>query len=129
MIKRLVTIMAALSLAAVIGCSGGEQTKDTKKEQAPVVAKLVITPATATVAVGATQEFTVAATDAKGKAVAGAVVTWKVTAAGKTVIGTLSADKGDKVVFTAKAIGKCSVDVESGTVKASAAVEVVKKKK
>lgn len=87
---------------------------------AAALASLVLTPAAATLSVGAPQTFTAAGTDAYGNAVVPAV-TWSLS---PNTPGTLSSQTATTTTFTGTAAGSGTVVATSGTVTAGAAVTV-----
>lgn len=130
MLKKILTLISAAAIIAMAGCApkAGSQVKsDTAvKPVQPSVAKLKITPLSGKTAVGTTVKFEVVGLDATGKTVI-ISADWKLIT-GKTVIGTLDSAKGNAVIFTAKAAGNTTLEAEYNKIKASAAIEVVKKK-
>jgi hypothetical protein len=87
------------------------------------VAKITVSPATATLAEGATQLFTAAGTDAYGNTVtAGFAPTWTTTTG-----GSLSAKSGTSTTLTAPGatVTKGTVTATEGTVSGAATVTVV----
>jgi len=80
------------------------------------VASVSISPESAIVEVGSTQQFSVTAYNQGGTAVTGVPTTWSVT----STIGTITSDG----LFTATAVGSGEVTVSVGGVSATAAVTV-----
>jgi len=130
MLKKILTLISAAAIVTAIGCASKPDTqvkKDTavKTEQRTVV-KLKVTPLSGKVAAGTTMKFEVVGLDAAGKTVI-LSADWKLSG-GKTVAGTLDTTKGNVVIFTAKTPGSATLEAEYNKIKASAAIEVVKKK-
>src|SRR4051794_9830011 len=85
------------------------------------LAKLTVTPASASIALGSSQSFTVSGSDALGNPVA-ANVTWSATS------GTLSSTTGGSTTFTPSATGTATVTAtDTGGATASATVTVTTK--
>ncbi|NJD76165.1 MAG: Ig domain-containing protein [Candidatus Methanoperedens sp.] len=82
----------------------------------PVLTKITVSPATASVVVGGTQTFTAATLDQNGKPIT-ATVTWT---SSNTAVGTI--DSTGK--FTAKAAGTVTITATSGSVKGTATATV-----
>ncbi len=82
----------------------------------PVLTKITVSPATASVVVGGTQAFTAATLDQNGKPIT-ATVTWT---SSNTAVGTI--DSTGK--FTAKAAGTATITAASGSVKGTATATV-----
>ena len=126
MFKKILTLITVAAFAALIGCASGANSKAETKPTESTVVKLKLTPVSGKVAVGSTMQFSVIGVDAKDKPVV-IIANWKLTGS-KTVIGTIDTVKGEKVTFTAKAPGTVTLEAEYNNLKASAAIEVVKKK-
>lgn len=130
MLKKISTLISVAAIITVIGCapkSGSQMKKDTvvKTEQKTVV-KLKVTPINGKVAVGTIMEFKVVGLDAAGKTIP-LSADWKLTG-GKTVVGILNNTRGNEITFTAKTPGNVTLEAEYNKLKATAAIEVVKKK-
>lgn len=82
----------------------------------PVLTKITVSPATASVVVGGTQTFTAATLDQNGKPIT-ATVTWT---SSNTAVGTI--DSTGK--FTAKAVGTTTITAASGSVNGTATATV-----
>lgn len=82
----------------------------------PVLTKITVSPATASVVVGGTQAFTAATLDQNGKPIT-ATVTWT---SSNTAVGTI--DSAGK--FTAKAAGIATITAASGSVSGTATATV-----
>lgn len=134
MIKKLIVISSVIAIAAASGCAKKSEVSQVKpadkqpqKEVVSVVTQIKITPLSAELVPGESREFTVSAVDSKGKTVTVAA-NWKVET-GKKVIGTLNSNKGDRVVFKAVATGRGTIEAEFNRLKATAVIDIVKKKK
>lgn len=107
----------ANGIGTVTARSGALQAQGTVRVQ-QVVTRLVITPRVVVLAsVGTTQPLTVAAEDARGRAVVGGTTSWAVTNAG---VATVSGDG----ILTARAIGTSAVVANRGAVADTAFVRV-----
>lgn len=130
MIKKFVSLAVVVAVAAAIGCAKKtevSQVKNIEKQvQSEVITQIKISPVSAKIALGESKEFTVTGVDRKGKTVPIAA-TWKLDS-GKNLLGTLSSTKGEKVAVKGVAAGKGTIEAEYNKIKATAAIEVTKKK-
>lgn len=89
---------------------------------------IIVSPSTATLNVGATQQFTATAKDQYGNAMTGINITWT---SSNPAVGTVSptsattsSDGKASTTFTAKAAGSTTITATNGTVSKSASVTV-----
>ena len=108
------------SPTVTVSASGYGGATQSENVTAAALATLSVTPATATVALGATQLYRAAGTDAYGNAVA-VNPTWSVSDA----VGTFAPNPGNPSTFTAAATGTGTVTATAGLVTATASVAVV----
>ncbi len=125
--KFLILIFAAILSAA--GCIPGKDNQikeDNAVKPIPIsVVKLKIKPYNVKITAGYTVKFAVEGIKASGKRVV-LSTDWKLTG-GAVDTGTLNDKTGNEVVFTARVPGKITIEAEYNNLKASAAIEVVKK--
>ncbi len=110
-------LVVALGLAGCAG-SGSSGSKSSSNTTPGPVAKIVLSPASASLAVGATQQLTATVSDANGNAITGATLTWVSSSAS---IATVS---GSGLV-TAVAAGTANVTAASGAITSAAAAVTV----
>ena len=108
---------AGLGTAAVRATAGGVTTAVNITVQQIPIARVVVTPGTASVRVGQTTQFVGAPQDAAGNAIVGRTVTW---ASSDTSVATVSATG----LATAKKTGSATITATSQTVSGSATLNV-----
>ena len=78
--KHVAAAIAVLFAATMIGCGGNSGTSG--------AVAISISPTSATVSLGRTQQFTANAVDASGNTVSGVTFTWHNSSAGVAIVGT-----------------------------------------
>src|SRR6266571_2025277 len=108
----------AAGTASIIASSGGQSDTATVTVAIVPVASLTLTPASATINVGATQAFTATLRDSAGGIITGPTVTWSSTA---TTVATVSTSG----VATGVSAGSASIIASSGGKSDTSALTVV----
>ncbi|MHB2032821.1 MAG: Ig-like domain-containing protein, partial [Gemmatimonadaceae bacterium] len=112
----LVTGLAA-GTTTIIATAGGRQGQATLTVNPVPVARVTVSPASATLAAGATQQLTAATLDASGNALSGRVVTWTSSDATRATVSTAG-------LVTAMAAGTATITATSEAQSATAAITV-----
>src|SRR5690554_1031646 len=110
---KICLIFIVCLLMTLTGCGGGS------KSPSPVLKKLEIQPATATVQKDGTREFTAVGKDQNGKAMT-IKPAWSVTGG----IGTVAPSTGTTTTFTATAVGEGTIVAKVGDISGSAVITV-----
>ncbi|WP_292367048.1 MULTISPECIES: Ig-like domain-containing protein [unclassified Methanoculleus] len=115
----LFTALAAgtATVTASAGDVSGTATVTVEETAAPVVASIEVTPVTATIMIGDTQEFDAVCSDESGNTMPGVPVTWSCS---DPTVGTVD----DTGLFTALAAGTATVTASAGDVSRTATVTV-----
>jgi len=115
-IRLLIALFGMIALSGA-ACGGNSPVATPPTTQPGPAAKVTPSPATATIIVGATQQFTAAVADANGNALTSASVTWTATPAS---VATVSSSG----MATAVAAGTATITATSGSVSGSATLTV-----
>lgn len=114
--RAYISCVLFLTTSLILACCGGSGSKSSTSTTPGPVAKIVLSPASASLAIGATQQLTAAVSDANGNAITGTALTW---VSSSPNVATVS---GSGLV-TAVAAGSANVTAASGAI-TSAAVAI-----
>jgi hypothetical protein len=109
----LVSLLSAALLATACGGSSSSGSNNSGGSSTPTLAAITVSPAAASVAVGASQAFTAAAKDSTGAAMTGVTFTW---ASSNTSVATITSAG----VATAVAAGTTQITAKSGSITSAA---------
>jgi len=131
MIKKILTLISASLIFITIGCVSKED--GLIKSEIPVklpdnaVVELKIKPYSIKITEGYTADFKVAGIDSEGKTII-ISADWRLIGA-ESGTGTLNITKGSEVIFSAVVPGSVILEADYNNIKASAEIEVLKKRK
>jgi len=111
---QLVAFRGTLNVDAVFGALSNSVNKTTLRK---AVASVAVNPTTASLAAGATRQFTATVKDNRGNTLTGRTITWS---SSKTTVATVSSGG----LATAKAAGTATITATSETVKGTAVLTV-----
>ena len=110
------SVLAAV-LLAIIGCGGGGGDKTSGPSRTPV-ATVTVSPSTASLIVGATQQLAASPQDAAGAALSGRTVTWSTSDAAKATVSSSG-------LVSAQAIGSASIIANCEGIAGTSAVTII----